>query len=184
MMERRFAEFREKMITATARITAEYFQLPVANAESAYRERVYCYELYHQLRSEWQQFPFSLGGEVDKGGHPHFRGGPYANSKPDLLVHHPGDMGRNLACVEVKPCTRPYAEFRDDLKKLTWFCRHAEYHGAIFLVYGAEEGETAEHDLFKAKLRRAALANDEVDLGNISILRHSAVTVRAEGVHI
>ena len=58
-------------------------------------------------------------------------------------------MDRNLACIEVKPCTRPYNEFRDDLKKLIWFCRHAEYHGAIFLVYGGDDDETAEHDLFK-----------------------------------
>jgi hypothetical protein len=25
--------------------------LPVADADAMYRERVYCYELYHQLRS-------------------------------------------------------------------------------------------------------------------------------------
>ena len=67
MIERRFAEFQDKLIAATTRIADDYFQLPVADAEGAYRERVYCYELYHQLRSEWRDFPFSLGGEVDKG---------------------------------------------------------------------------------------------------------------------
>jgi hypothetical protein len=59
------------------------------------------------LRCEWQDFPFSLGGEVDKGGHPHFKNGPYAKAKPDFLVHVPGTMEANLACIEVKPFGRP-----------------------------------------------------------------------------
>jgi len=42
----------EKMVEAAcARVGAIYFQLPVADADAMYRERVYCYELYHQLRS-------------------------------------------------------------------------------------------------------------------------------------
>ena len=125
------------ILAATARIGEEYFQLPVADADAVYRERVYCYELYHQLRCLWGDFPFSLGGEIDKQGHPHFRDGPYANAKPDFLVHEPGGMDRNLACVEVKPIDRPKAEFTADFKKLTWFCRQAKYARGIFLVYGA-----------------------------------------------
>lgn len=36
---------------ATANIPPEYFQLPIAGREDPiYRERVYCYELYHQMR--------------------------------------------------------------------------------------------------------------------------------------
>jgi len=49
-MEHEFALFEGKMADASARIAADYFQLPVADADSVYRERVYCYELYHQLR--------------------------------------------------------------------------------------------------------------------------------------
>src|SRR5271166_4608826 len=134
-MERESAVLEEKVLNASLLFTAEYFQLPVADADSVYRERVYCYELYHQLRVSWGDFPFSLGGEVDKIGHPHFRNGPYAMSKPDLLIHEPGSMERNLACMEVKPNGRPNAELRNDLRKLTWFCRNARYHRGIFLVY-------------------------------------------------
>jgi hypothetical protein len=108
-MDQEFATFEEKLARASARIDGEYFQLPVADADSVYRERVYCYELYHQLRSLWNGFPFSLGGEVDKMKHPFFENGPCATAKPDLLVHRPGDMNRNLACVEVKPCCRAAA---------------------------------------------------------------------------
>src|SRR5262245_38397876 len=87
---------------AASNVSREYFQVPVADAEAVYRERVYCYELYHQLRCLWDRFPFSLGGEVDKSGNPHFAEGPYAQAEPDFLVHTPGAMGDNLAVIEVK----------------------------------------------------------------------------------
>jgi hypothetical protein len=182
-MEEEFALFAETLAGAAERIAGLYFQLPVANADSVYRERVYCYELYHQLRCGWEDFPFSLGGEIDKRGNPHFENSPYAESKPDLLVHEPGDMDRNLACVEVKPCCRPAHEFRDDLKKITWFCQHARYYRGVFLVYGSETGEMPEDALLRAKLRRAAQGG-EIDLARIHIMRHAAVGRRAERVNL
>jgi len=183
-MEPEFAEFEDKLARASARIDDEYFQLPVADADSVYRERVYCYELYHQLRGLWNRFPFSLGGEVDKVKHPFFEDGPYATAKPDLLVHRPGDMRRNLACVEVKPCCRASGDFRDDLKKLTWFCRNAWYHGGIFLVYGLEAGETPDRALLRRKLDRAASNRDDIDLALVRIMHHSKAGVQAERLNL
>lgn len=183
-MEREFELFEWKLAEACARVAAEYFQLPVADADSVYRERVYCYELYHQLRSQWGDFPFSLSGEVDKARHPYFRGGPYARSKPDLLVHQPGNMDGNLACVEVKPSTGDVGEFRSDLKKLTWFCRNAAYHRGIFLVYGATPGETADNALLKDKLRGASGRNAEIDVARISVFAHNVAELRAVPVDI
>lgn len=183
-MDEEFARFEDMLAASAAGIGEMYFQLPVAGIEdSIYRERVYCYELYHQLRTAWEGFDFSLGGEVDKRRHPVFRGGPYAQAKPDLLVHRPGDMERNLACVEVKPCVRPWDEFRDDLKKLTWFCRNARYHRGLFLVYGVEERETEARDLLKGKLRRAA-DDPEVEMNRIILMHHRAVEQRAERLNI
>jgi hypothetical protein len=97
LMECDLRQFVQILSASYARIDAGYFQLPQADGDSVYRERVYCYELYHQMRAMWGQFPYSLGGEVDKSGHALFRGGPYAQAKPDFLVHVPGDMGQNLA---------------------------------------------------------------------------------------
>jgi hypothetical protein len=183
-VEREFAILEGLIVEAAAGIEGAYFQMPVADADSIYRERVYCYELYHRLRSAWDGFPFSLGGEVDKARHPHFMGGPYARSKPDLLVHEPGNMDRNLACVEVKPCTASAAEIRDDLQKLTWFCRNARYHRGILLIYGMEPGETPEHGLLREKLRRATERNDGIDLARISVLAHAAVGQPAARVNL
>lgn len=174
-MQEQFDTFIGLVTAAAAHVGGMYFQLPVAELEDPlYRERVYCYELYHWIRDGWNGFDFSLGGEVDKTGHPIFRQGPYARSKPDLLCHRPGDMDGNLACVEVKPCVRPADEFREDLEKLTWFCHNARYYRGIFMVYGMEEHETPRLDLLKGKLRIAA-EDLEIDLGRITLLHHARV---------
>lgn len=183
-MQEEFEIFERMLSEAASRVDALYFQLPVAQlADAIYRERVYCYELYHQLRIRWNGFAFSLGGEVDKSGHPLFRGGPYAQAKPDLLVHEPGNMGRNLACVEVKPCIRPVAEFAEDLKKLTWFCHHAEYYWGIFLVYGADDDETPELGLLRARLREAA-GDRAIDLERICLMHHRRVGEQAARIQL
>src|SRR5690554_896294 len=38
---------------ATAAIDERFMKLPIYHGSPVYRERVYCYELYHQLRSRW-----------------------------------------------------------------------------------------------------------------------------------
>ena len=90
-----------------------------------YRERVYAYELYHQLRVRWPAWPYLLGGEIDKEGHPLIRGGLLHGVKPDMVVHIPGGMDNNLAVLEVKPATARTARAVQDLKKLTAFCSEA-----------------------------------------------------------
>jgi hypothetical protein len=177
-MERDFAVLEGKLAEASAQIVEEYFQLPVADADSVYRERVYCYEFYHQLRCVWDGFDFSLGGEVDKIKHPHFQNGPYARSKPDLLVHQPGNMRHNLACGEVKPCTGDAGEFRDDLRKLTWFCRHAGYYRGVFIVYGSEARDMG----VTAKVRKATQGDEDIDSARIALWVHAAPRRPAERV--
>ena len=133
--------FRETLRCSAARIDAAYFQLPIAGKEDPeYRERVYAYELYHQLRQLWPQklAKYSLGGEVDKSGHPLIRGNELDNAKPDLIVHVPGGMSGNLAVVEIKPAPRAREGADQDLRKLAAFCdpERGKYAGGIFLAYG------------------------------------------------
>jgi hypothetical protein len=163
--------FRAMLSAATERIAQDYFHLPVADADAVYRERVYCYELYHQLRCLWEGFPFRLGGEVDKSGSPYFQDGPYSQAKPDLLVHQPGDMERNLAVLEVKPCDREAGAFKEDLEKLTWFCRYARYFRGVFLVYGDATGGGAA---MRDKVQQAA-SSGQVDLQLIEVFNHAGV---------
>lgn len=139
-INRDFTEFTRCLIKAATRIEGHYFQLPVAGSEiPIFRERVYCYELYHQLRFILgDNFPYKLDGEVDKAGHPYIE--PLLGAKkPDFIVHIPRQMDGNLVVIEVKPITTRINEFRDDLSDLQKLLLEAEYHYAIMLLYGDKE---------------------------------------------
>ena len=139
--EHDFELFLDALNQATALIEPHYFQLPVAKLEDpVYRERVYCYELYHRLREVLpHDFGYRLDGELDKNGHPliHRSVGPV---KPDFLVHERGIMIKNLAVVEVKPITVQKDGLKKDLRTLHDFVSMAEYYRAIYLIYGDNQG--------------------------------------------
>ena len=66
-------QFTQILQDATAAIGDEYFLLPIERADPVNRERVYCYELYHQMRLLWPKGSvYRLNAEVDKVGHPYF----------------------------------------------------------------------------------------------------------------
>ena len=114
---------------------AHYFATPIAgSSRRAARERIFCYELYHQLRAtfERESFNFMLGGELDKAGHPIIRDGMV----PDLVVHHPGDMERNLCVIEVKPVAGRKTGFRKDVVNLLRFVTEYSYREGILLIFG------------------------------------------------
>jgi len=132
----------KSLIKAAENMDAHYFQLPIAEGdEPIYRERVYCYELYHRLRCILgDNFPYKLCGEVDKLGHPIIR----KAKKPDFIIHQPGDMKHNLAVIEVKPVTVKdrLEELRKDLDTLKYFLNdEPRYYRAIMLIYGNDNGD-------------------------------------------
>lgn len=149
--------FSNILSRATKKIDADYMQLPVAGREDTiYRERVYCYELYHHLRSAMSQLcPYMLCGELDKSGHPYIRGNSLDRVKPDFLVHAPLSMSENLVAIEVKPVARIISgnassgaakrcairrdAIKKDLRTLTAFRRDGKYRRAIYLIYGDDD---------------------------------------------
>lgn len=134
-------QFTQILREATAAIPPEYFLLPIHGGDSVYRERVYCYELYHQMRRLWPpDCAYRLNGEVDKRSHPYFQDG--GQPKPDLLVHQPG-TGENYAVIEVKSSRAAEREIDKDLGTLTLFTKRLGYQRAIYLIYGAEAPEAA-----------------------------------------
>lgn len=130
------------LTAASAAVPSGYFALPVAGQEKPiYRERVYCYELYHQWRSRWpKDFDYSIGGEIDKSGNRLVRSG----AKPDFLVHVPGVMD-NLLAMEVKPANGERRKMARDLSTLTYFRRalgdDENYFAAYFWIYGLRESQ-------------------------------------------
>lgn len=173
----------ECLRAATQNIQRSYMFLPIAGSVlPIYRERVYCYELYHQFRLSWGNYgDFSLGGEVDKTHHPLMRGLDIDNTKPDLLVHRPGDMDGNLAIIEVKPVIARKPGIRKDLRTLTAFLRHGKYHHAIYLVYG---GDAQALGTFTEKARRWQIDDEErrIDIGAIALFWHRLPNRSAEQV--
>jgi hypothetical protein len=127
-------ELTDILTLATAKIAPDYFCLPLHGGDPVYRERVYCYELYHQMRLLWpEESPYRLNGEVDKAAHPYFQDG--TAPKPDLLVHQPG-TGRNYAVVEVKTSQTAARGIWKDYATLTHFTNSFGYERAIYLLYG------------------------------------------------
>jgi hypothetical protein len=177
-MQNQIEKLRQMLISATKRIERGYFYLPVADAPPVYRERVYCYELYHQLRGIWVNFyPFKLCAEVDKSNHPHFR----RRTIPDLLVHEPGNMDNNLAAIEVKSCNADVRNFKADLEKLTNFCKEAGYSRGIFLVYGSTNGR---QDNVRRKVLKAVEKSNEVNMQFIEVFHHTEVCHSAKPISL
>jgi hypothetical protein len=167
----------EWLLCASSQVGKEYFQLPIAGAEEhEYRERVYCYELYHRWRCQWTDgFRFSLCGEVDKSGHPVIKG----NWKPDFLVHVPGQMV-NLLVVEVKPSNADIGRMADDLSKLATFRGYpAKYFAAYFLVYGLSLGEWPS---LRDQLVKATAGSVPFDPSLVSCFIHEKPGARAQVV--
>lgn len=127
-----------------------WFNVPVASigramGVTAYRERVYCYELYHQLRLLTDEPAgmaagapdYKLSGEIDKAGLNAMTVG--GKHKPDLVWHIPGSARHNSVVVEVKAADRwSHRGVVKDLETLSTFLSvpdRAYRHGAL-IVFG------------------------------------------------
>lgn len=122
--------------SAAAAIGPEYFQLPVAGREPALYERVYCYELYHQMRARWPETNLYLTGEIPKRGHEIIMANIGSAVVPDFLIHEPGNMDNNHAIIEVKSSQASSFGIRKDLATLDQFRVQVGYQRAIYLFYG------------------------------------------------
>ncbi|ODU04000.1 MAG: hypothetical protein ABS89_04105 [Thiobacillus sp. SCN 63-1177] len=161
-------EFTDILQAATAGVEAMYFHLSIDGGDAVFRERVYCYELYHQMRENWPtESQYFLNGELDKSAHPILRELGADHAKPDLLVHTPGAMAGNYAIIEVKHSTAPKG-IRKDLETLDLFVRKVGYQRAIYLIYGHEANARSV-----GKIK--AIADEFHDLVPIEVWLHSDV---------
>lgn len=150
--------FVENLVAATSAIASEYFQLPIIGKEDPiYRERVYCYELYHQLRQNWpREGGYLLNAEVDKSGHPVVQGEGVTNTKPDFLVHCPGSMD-NVLVMEVKPVNATLDGIRKDFRTLIGYLDYVGYQEAYLLFYGEIDREELSQRLRLAAVEKGIL---------------------------
>jgi hypothetical protein len=166
-------QFKEALYKSIMNIDQKYFQVSRFDYESilAWRERIYCYELYHQLRLHLpdKNFPYVLHGEIDKKGHG-FIGKAFADyyekydhekinpiyPNPDFVVHDPGSCN-NLVAMEVKCTVKNNYEIKTgytkDLSKLQIFicADKIKYDHGIFLIYGPKNQSATIENCSKIK---------------------------------
>lgn len=82
------------------------------------------------------------------------------------MIHSPGDMLRNLACIEVKCASVSTDDPREDLKKLAWFHNSAQHFAGVQLIYG----DAGPPDFLRRRLQRAAQG---IELRALQVLYHA-----------
>lgn len=175
-------QFEEILACASARIASSFVELEIHGGAPIYRERVYCYELYHQMRNMWPNpCEFHLNGEVDKSGHPIFAFLRLARCKPDLLVHGPGDMNKNYAAIEVKHARTSKRDLLKDFRTLTALLEFAGYRRAICFIYGVRNEQL--EDSLRRRIARIRQENVDIRL-DIEVWFHYEPLARAECVSI
>lgn len=98
------------------------------------RERVFCYELYHQLRKIMTtNLDLTLNGEIDKRGHIDFAQNDQKN--PDFVFHIPGTHEGNTLVIEVKGKLNPCVDIKKDFNTITTFIEKYGYIAGIFVLY-------------------------------------------------
>ena len=107
-----------RFTTALLRVAPDYFCVELPDGSQAYQERIFAYELYHQVRLQFDEHWY-VNGEFLKG----LSLVPRVNRKnrviPDLVIHQPATMESNLLAVEIKSSMNLTAvRLLADLKKL------------------------------------------------------------------
>ena len=142
-MDKKIKKFTNILKDAIQCIGEDYYKLKVTYNESGIvRERVFCYELYHQIRKiqdDNVQGAFVLNGELDKRGHREFD--PEDRANPDFVLHIPGDMEGNTAVIEVKGESRcKYkTKITKDFETLITFIQKYDYKVGYFILFNYDE---------------------------------------------
>lgn len=153
----------QPIIDAMEAIAPEYFEVKRAGLTPKKRERVYCYELYHQMRLINDFADFTIHGEIDKRGDSSFN-----NSNPDFVIHHPGHKGKNdnFITIEVKVDDRQDLML-EDLKQLSYMVLDHGYQYGVFILVGRSM------DWFIQHRKKAILENEyQRNANNLYIICH------------
>ncbi len=119
-------------------------------------------------------FPYSLGGEVDKSAHPLMGAKGVRDTVPDLLIHRPGYMEGNLVIIEVKPTSRRVSDIQNDLAKISRYIEAAMYVKGAMLLFGPDESRV--YNIVDHPGKSAQFCD------RISLLWHQSVGARAREI--
>ena len=141
-------------------IEQKYFEIPHLegneNQTTTRPERIFCYELYHQLRSQLgDEYEFDLHGEVSKMKCEFFN----KRKIPDFIVHLPGTMNKNNLVIEVKG-TLTKKGIEKDVETLCDFMQYSRYRDALLIIFGQNTEYTISrlsNHWFEKQIRETSL---------------------------
>lgn len=117
-------------------VKKEYYRIITTyNPEGINRERVFAYELYHQIRMIENDSELILHGEIDKRGHVDFPAVEQRN--PDFIFHVPGEYNCKSVVVELKVDLNGGIE--KDFETLDMFIKNYSYSYGIFIICNHSE---------------------------------------------
>ena len=138
------------------------------NKEEVYRERVFCYEFYHKLRTILgNAIGLSLHGEIDKSGDRKFS----TRVNPDFILHSPGNNDFNLGVVEVKVTIRDKNSINKDLKKILGFINNHQYNYGFFLLINYTKDEFIQKSNWDG-------LSEEKNIDKLTILYRESINVK------
>jgi hypothetical protein len=111
----------DRFKNALLRVAPDYFCVGLPDGSQAYQERIFAYELYHQVRLQFTEHWY-VNGEFRKG----LSLVPRVNRRdwviPDLVIHQPATIENNLVAVEIKSSQNlAPTDLLADLQKLEMF---------------------------------------------------------------
>ena len=124
----------ENIKTAINNVPESFYQVYYVGKSNdikiAYRERVWCYEFYHQMRKlNFIDESACINGEIDKSGNDNFS----KRINPDFLIHKQGTNSNNLCTIEVK-LNLDKGEIDKDFCTLTEMLNEHNYKYGIFIL--------------------------------------------------
>lgn len=123
-----------QFLEALSYVRFNYLSSPAINNTTNEGERVFCYEIYHQLRS---LIPENLDLTAEQVKSPSVLIGLAGVIQPDLIIHRHGDMENQKLAIEVKSNrnTISRASVFNDLQKIHGYVTGVlQYENAVFLI--------------------------------------------------
>jgi len=144
-------QYMELIKDAITHVAPEYFNLKTTYEPSGIvRERVFCYELYHQIQCRMSPcHRLSLNGKMHKSGHIDFDRTDRKN--PDFVFHIPGTHEQNTLIIEVKGTLKYRQKIMGNFQTLLTFISKYRYKAGVFILYNHSIAEliTAVGEKFK-----------------------------------
>lgn len=128
-------ETLELIKEALSEIEGCYFRVETSdNKDKIVRERVFCYELYHQIRKlQPKSKGIIVNAEIDKRGREKIALKDQKN--PDLIFHIPGNDLNNVLICEVKG-KMGRKGIKKDFETISTFLEKYDYVAGAFILYG------------------------------------------------